>query len=63
MSIFGQRKPERFCAVDEQAAVKMMLVLNNPVSLTVPTDEEKVKFRVRTRRGRFLMDHDASPSA
>lgn len=62
MSIFEEREPERFCAVDEQAAAKMLLVLNNPVSLAILTDEEKARFCARSRRGRFLLAHDTSPS-
>ena len=40
ISVLEQREPERFCAVDEQAATKAMLVLNNPVAAAVPTDKE-----------------------
>jgi hypothetical protein len=62
MSIFEQRETERFCTADEEAAAKMLLVLNNPVSLAVLTDEKKGRFRLRSRRGRFLLDHDTFPA-
>jgi hypothetical protein len=62
MSIFEQRETERFCTADEEAAAKMLLVLNNPVSLAVLTDEKKGRFRLRSRRGRFLLAHDTFPA-
>jgi len=51
MSILEHREPERFRPIDEQAAAKVLLVLNNPVTAAVLTDEEEL----RSRRGRFQL--------
>jgi hypothetical protein len=58
MSVLEHRGPERFRAVDEQAAAKVLMVLDHPVTATVLADKEKL----RSRRGRFQLAHDTSPS-
>jgi hypothetical protein len=59
MSILEHREPERFRAIDEQAAAKVLLVLDHPVTATVLADKKKL----RSRRGRFQLAHDMSPSS
>ena len=51
-------KFQGFRSVDEQAAAKAALVLNDPVAAAVPADQEQRGSRT-TRRGRFV--HDTSP--
>jgi hypothetical protein len=52
MSIFEEGEAERFCAIDEQAATAVLLILNNPIAVA---DVEEG----RSRRGRFV--HDTFP--
>jgi hypothetical protein len=61
MSVLEHREPERFRPVDEQAAAKVLLVLNDPVSAAVLTNKEDVRSLARCRRGRFQLAHDTSP--
>jgi hypothetical protein len=58
MSILEESEPKRFCAIDEQAAATMLLVLNNPIAVAVLADKEEGS----SRRGRFLLTHDTLPS-
>jgi hypothetical protein len=57
MSVLEHREPERFRAIDEEAATKVLLVLNDPVAAAVLADKEEL----RSRRGRFWLAHDTSP--
>jgi hypothetical protein len=57
MSILEEGEPESFCAIDEQAATTVLVVLNNPVAVAVLADKEEERFR-----GRFLLAHDTFPS-
>src|SRR5271169_2500488 len=45
MSVLEHREPECLRAVDEQAAAKSLLVLNNPVAATVLADKEELRSR------------------
>jgi hypothetical protein len=58
VSVFEEGEPERFCAIDEQAATTVLLVLNNPIAVAVLSNKEEG----RSRRGRFLFVHDTFPS-
>jgi hypothetical protein len=58
MSILEEGEPERLCAIDEQAATTVLLVLSNPISVAVLADKEERG----SRRGRFLFIHDGFPS-
>jgi hypothetical protein len=62
ISVLEHREPQRLRTVDEQAAAKMLLVLNNPVAAVVPTDKEEAMSQAGYRRGRFRLAHDTSPS-
>jgi hypothetical protein len=55
MSIFEEGEAERFCAIDEQAATAVLLILNNPIAVAVLANEEEG----RPRRGRLV--HDTFP--
>src|ERR1700681_408076 len=48
-------------AVDEQATAEAQLVLDDPIDVAVPADTEEPRQRGRSRRGRFGLNHDASP--
>jgi hypothetical protein len=58
MSVLEHRELERFRTIHEQAAATVLLVLDNPVTAAVLADKEKL----RSRRGRFQLAHDTSPS-
>src|SRR5712692_2452496 len=49
-----------FSAVDEQAAKKTSLILDDPVAAAVFANQEE-RGRPTTRRGRFTFVHDTSP--
>jgi hypothetical protein len=57
MSGLEHREPQRFRTIDEEAAAKVLLVLDHPVTATVLADKKKL----RSRRGRFQLAHDTSP--
>jgi hypothetical protein len=45
--VFEQCEPERFGAVDEQPAAQMILVLHNPMALTVLANKEQGRLHAR----------------
>ena len=59
MAILKEREFERLCAVDEQAAIKAILFLGDPVAAAVLAD--KSDGRCRTARRRFFELHVAIP--
>jgi hypothetical protein len=61
ISILKKGEPERCLTINEKAAGKMLLILNNPATAAVPANKEEGRFRMRLRRGRFLLVHDTCP--
>ena len=57
--IFGQRIAQRFAAVDEQAAIETILMLDDPMAPAVSADEDDR--RCRTVRWRFDKLHVCLP--
>src|SRR4029077_8480475 len=60
MTVLKQRKFEGFCTADEQAAIKAVLFLGNPVASAVLADKDDGRCRIA--RWRFDEFHFCIPS-
>jgi hypothetical protein len=61
ISILKHRKLEGFCAIDKKSTTNALLVLHDPISPAVLTDQEERNSRTRFGGGRLKMFHDTSP--
>jgi hypothetical protein len=57
MAIFEERELQCLGAIDEKAAAKVSLVLDDPMTVTVSADIKKRS----ARRGRFSLAHNTAP--
>jgi hypothetical protein len=57
VTVFEQRELQGLGAIDEKAAAKMSLVLDDPLTVTVSADIKKRS----ARRGRFSLAHNTAP--